>query len=406
MRLFQPLQQIGKFAFHARNALADETAAGSDLQVHRGPADRQGKTHLAHFQRAAAGRRQAGNRLGFLLQAIEQGQFLDGGDKIVPVVEIGIEAVHAGKHAGQDEFGRHQLPDRQLFLDHQPATQRQQAGRRCGIEEIEGDGLRELVGEMIGVGLHIIGRYPFRAFQRVIDVAGRFVEAVGRTHGFDEMRGVVFFVREDDRGLHRPLRPDRPHRPQQRDQHQVEGQEKRVIETGDNEPDDHAQDDGETADQQRRHRLLHVHHFKIAVEQIEAAIILKERISRVDRPHRHIGNQPRHEATAIEFHQVDAQHRQQARHDEQTKQDGGQGEQRHRQRGIGDTVDEQLHGNRRGKAKQGDTNAIDDRQPEIILLRPKNVFQPAVHQLVKVHLRKILGGHVSPVTCCGQHWPI
>ena len=220
------------------------------------------------------------------------------------------------------------------------------------------------------------------------------------------MRGVVFFVGENDRGFHRALRPDRPHRPQQRDQHQVEGQEKRVIETGDNEPDDHAQDDGETADQQRRHRLLHVHHFKIAVEQIEAAIILEEGISRVDRPHRHIRHQPRHEAAAVQFHQVDAQHRQQAGNDEQAEKDGSQREQRHRQRGIGDAVDQQLHGNWRGQTQQGDADPIDDRQPEIILLRPEDVFQPAVHQLVKVHLRKILGGHVSPVTCCGQHWPM
>ena len=181
------------------------------------------------------------------------------------------------------------------------------------------------------------------------DVAARLVEAVGAANAFEPARGIVLGVAECHRAGHRTARPEEPDHEQCEQQHHVEGEEKGVVEAGDDEADRRLQHDREAADEQAGHRFLHHGEIEEAVEQVRPARIAEERIARVDGADGDFRHDPREEAALEQGHDVDAQRAEHRDDEEEHEEQACERPQRRRQRGVGHAVDEQLHRYRRGE---------------------------------------------------------
>ena len=153
----------------------------------------------------------------------------------------------------------------------------------------------------------IVGGDRFGTIHRKVEVARRFIEAVRSAHAFEPVCCLMLGMGNADRAGDRAMAPDQPNQQAHPHQDDIERQEKRVVKTGDDQPNRALQDDGEGADDQAGYRLLHHNHVEIAVEQAAAAFVGEKGVLRMDGTYRHLGDDPGKDAALEHCEQIDAQ---------------------------------------------------------------------------------------------------
>ena len=109
-----------------------------------------------------------------------------------------------------------------------------------------------------------------------------------------------------------------------------------MVEAGHDEPDRPLEQDREDADQEARQRLLRHDHVEEAVEEVVALFVVEERVARVDRPQRDLGDDAREDATLEQRDQVQPQCHQDGEQREHAEQHDRQRYERRRDIGCGD----------------------------------------------------------------------
>ena len=226
-----------------------------------------------------------------------------------------------------------------------------------------------MMPEVQGVLIDVLARNRIAAPDGLTDVSLRFVEAVRHTEAFQPRGGLVFLMRQVNRADNCASAPDDPDDPDERDHYEVEGKKQRVVHRHENKADHCLQQDGEAADQEIGQRLLHDDDVEVAIEQRTHVVVLEERVERVDRSQGYLRDHAGVEASCEQIHQVNTQGVQPACHQQQHEQGDRQHHQWRRQTGVGNRIDQHLHGNRRGERQDADANAIDRGQLVVAGLR-------------------------------------
>ena len=167
-----------------------------------------------------------------------------------------------------DQLGRDELPERQLFVHHQIASQPEQRGAGQCLDGEEAQNLSQQDSEVTAPGGQIIGGEPVSARQCEVGTARQSEGQRTTSDIFQPSQNAVLLDRLAN-GRPRSTPPHHEdHKQQERQQQQVIAEQKRMIEREQCHPDDRRQHDRQSIDQQSGHDLLDRGDIEKAVDQL------------------------------------------------------------------------------------------------------------------------------------------
>ena len=249
--------------------------------------------------RAGQGARRDLPTLAVGLEVDQVPQLVDGGQGVVPGLELLAELGHGGDHGADDEFAGDELTERELLAEHQAAADDQEGGRGEHLKGQEADDLphqhaemptavREVAaGELVGAGRG--QRQAGRALEQP-GVTGHFLQPA---HG----RVLAARLRQARRDGAAAEHEDHEGQPAEDDEHV--GQQEGMIEAQHQQADDRADDDVDAVEQEHRGTLLDGDHVQEAVDHFRGVHPVERLGLHTRQPPGHVGGQP-HEDPSLD----------------------------------------------------------------------------------------------------------
>ena len=287
----------------ALGAAQGDAVTGGDLEAHfleEFTAARVGEADPAQGdRRAGRGTRRDFPTLAVGVEVDQVAQFIDGGQGVIPGLELLAELGDGGDHGADDEVARDELAKRELLAEHQAPADDQEGGRGEHLEGQQADDLPHEHAEMPTAVREVAARKLVGAGRGELQPRRPLEEPRVAGDLLQPAHHCVLAPRLGQAGGNRAPAEHEDHEGQAAEDDEHVGEQEGMVEAQHQQADDGADDDVDAVEQEHRRALLDGDHVEEAVDHLGRVHPIEGLGLHARQAPRHVRGEP-HEDAALD----------------------------------------------------------------------------------------------------------